>query len=232
MVERYITTQGEFETAIRLKEGVTLADDFIGGSSHGDEVLTSFISLIDGVKLDTTIASSGSTQKIEFIQKSEGFAPAGLTYAGTKVLDITKRWEFNKGAPNQLSNKIAWVYNVELQDTYLLMIPIKRTDSLGQITDTFIVSDEYTEVDVSSSGHTNPYYQLVNMGGEVRIWSDTSKISATVNILSGWGDLNASEFNVSPSVSYNKLYFDTSKTSSALIGDTTTLVSEFDILSS
>lgn len=228
---RYLMTGGEWETAIKLKEGAILADDFIGGQAHGDETLVNFTALIDGVKIDTSSSFSGKARKVEFLQATELFCPTGLTYAGTKVANTSKRWEFNESRYNKLFNRVDWVYNVELQDTYLFMIPIKRTDSLGQLTDTFTVSPLFDEIDVTNSWHSNPFYIGSAFGGSVREWSSVSNISADVNILKGWDTKATAEFNVSPDTLFNKLYFDFTGISTASNGDIFDIEVEFDLFS-
>ena len=229
VVERYLCTGGEWETAIKLKEGATLASDFIGGQAHGDELKTSFTALIDGVKVDTSIKSSGKANKIEFVQTTDLYCPVGLTYAGEKVATTSKRWEFNSSYYNKLFNKITWIKDVELQDTYMFMLPIKRTDGLGQVTDTFMVSPLYSEIDVTSSGHSNPFYVGTAFGGNVREWSEISGLSVDVNIVKGWNIKPTCEFNVSPDTLFNKLYFDVTGSSTAAIGDIFDIEIEYDV---
>ena len=231
VVERYLTNGGEIETAIKLREGSTQASDFMGGEFHGDEIQTSFTALIDGVKLDTSIKSSGKATKIEFMQTSNLFCPSGLTYASTKVATASKRWVFNSSTYNKLLNYITWVYAVQLQDTYLFMMPIKRTDGIGQVTDTFMVSPLYSEIDVTSSGHSNPFYVGAAFGGSAREWSKISGISVDVNIIKGWNIKPTCEFNVSPDTIFNKLYFDVTGSSTAAIGDIFDIEIEYDVYS-
>lgn len=229
VVERYLTNGGEIETAIKLKEGATLADDFIGGEFHGDEMKVNFTALIDGVKLNLATVSSGKANKIEFVQLSNLYCPTGLTYAGENVATASKSWEFNSSTKNKLFNKVTWLRNVELQDTYMFMMPIKRTDSIGQVTDTFMVSPLYAEIDVTNPGHSNPFYVGTDFGGSVREWSQVSGIAVEANMVKGWNIKPTCEFNVSPDTLFNKLYFDVTGISTASNGDVFDVEIEFDL---
>jgi hypothetical protein len=206
-----ITNDGEWETAIKIKD----ASDFMGGQAHGNETLTYFMALVDGKEIDLTSSFEVSCNTFEFIQISNLTVPAvreandgeiieNYPTEGTIAAVSTKRWVFNSKVENKLYQKIKWNIALTLVDTYLFMLPIYRLSLGNQITHSFLVSDNYEKVDVSLPAHSNPYYVGSLFGGNARIWGDI--YSAKVDILKGWK--NASHFNVSPSTTYNKVYFD------------------------
>ena len=230
-VTRYLTNGGEVETAFMFKEGATLASDHAGGEYHGDEVLTKFAALIDGVKVSTSVKHSGICSKIEFVQVSNLFCPTGLSFSGTNVVDVTKRWVFNAKEHNKLANKVTFTRNMTVEDAYMFMMPIKRTDGLGQITDTFMVSPLYEEIDVTSSGHSNRYYVGNQFGGNVRMWSTVSNVSLDINVLKGWDRYSTARYNTSPEVQFNKAYINMLKTQDVLKGDIIEAEFEYDVVS-
>lgn len=226
---RYLTNGGEIETAFRPKEGTTLASDHMGGEFHGDEVLTRFIPLIDDVEISLIGKSSGICKKVEFIQISDLYCPTGLSYSGEKVVEVSKRWVFNITQPNKLFNNVKFIRDMVMEDAYMFMMPMKRTDSIGQISDTFAVSNKYVKVDVSQSGHSNPYYIGSTFGGNAKLWSNISNISTDVSIVKGWNTYPTAQYNTSPDVIFNKMYFNLLKNQSVSNGQTINAEFEFEI---
>lgn len=230
-VIRYITNGGEVETAFMPKEGATLANDHMGGEFHGDEVLTKFIALVDGVKVSLETRHSGVCSKVEFVQVSNLFCPTGLSYSGVNVADVSKRWVFNDKEYNILFNRVKFTRDMTMEDAYMFMMPIKRTDGLGQITDTFMVSPLYAEVDVTNSGHANPYYIGDNFGGNARMWSQVSKLALDINVVEGWSTYPTAQYNTSPDTIFNKAYCNFLKNQSVLNGQIINAKIEYDISS-
>jgi hypothetical protein len=221
---------GAIETAIKISENDIPADDFIGGQAHGDEVLTEFICFIDGVKKNLNTSFELECIDFEFIQKSNLFAPPGVSYVGEQVAKDVIKWGIYSYKSSFLSHNLTFLRETKIVDLYLFMLPILRKYVDKQITDTYAVSNDYVEFDVTNEGHTNNQMFIDSaMGGNVKIWSNVSSISANVNILTGWG--LGSHFNVSNSPSYNKLYFDfTSANKVVNVGDNYKCSVEFDIL--
>jgi hypothetical protein len=225
-----ILNGGACETAIKIVEDGVPADDFIGGQAHGDEVLTSFSCFIDNVRVDLSSSFSIEALSFEFIQKSNLFAPSGVSYAGSIIAKDIMKWGIYNNKYSTLSHNLTFIRSTRIIDMYLFMLPIMRKDVNKRITDTYSASNDYVEYDVSEEGHTNNQMFIGNnFGGNVKLWSKVSGIAVDVNIIQGWSA--TSEFNVSPSASYNKLYFDfTGSNYDINIGDNFKTKVEFDVL--
>ena len=197
---------GNWESAIKIQG----ADDFMGGSAHGDEVHSTFSVLADGVKVDILTAQTIRCSQLEMIQVSELTAPPSSAHAGQVVADTIKRWVFKEKGDHKFYHKVTWKTIETLTDTYMFMVPIKRklNGSTGaQITDSAIRGPLYEEIDVTENTHPQEFLRQDAFDGQVRIWSNVSGYSVGVKILKGW-DKPDREFFVSKSDSYNKLYFD------------------------
>lgn len=191
-----IITGGAWECAIR-EVG---AADFIGSHAHGDEVLTDYMLLVDGVQTDIATAEDLVATRATFIQRSTLYR----CNTETPVANFVKRYDFDQ-AGLALTSDIEWLEEVVIIDAYLTMLPINRDNSgVGpQITDTAIRDTNYTPEDVSAEGFTPVYDKATR----VNIWGSASGIGAEVELLE-YPDLPNREFNVSPATQYNKLYFD------------------------
>jgi len=223
-----ITNGGNWETAIK----VSGADDFMGGAAHGDEVLSHFVVLVDGVKVDHTTDQELDCFEIEFIQRSDLTVPPNGANAGSVCANDVKRWRFFSRKPNEFYHRVKWGTSQTITDSYLWMIPIRRklnNDDTGtQITDTFMTGPLYEEVDMSNAGSNSTAYNGDASNGDVMIWGDTLGYSARTKFKKGWDAPNR-QFFVSGSTSYNKNYFDCSGDITTSVGQIQEIELEFDI---
>jgi hypothetical protein len=199
-----IVVNGEWECA--LKESG--AADFMGGSTHGDEILTNVSVYFDdkSKKLNTT--EKFICKKIEFVQTSILYR----VFTKTAIANHYKLYEISAGQGIKLYQKIRWLESVKLDSSYLTMFPIKRTlysDTSVQITDRFKRSGDEEAVDISTP-------KLVSTNGacahksnitKAEIWGEDSGVSAIIEILKRPNIPTESMF-MTNAKEYNKVYFD------------------------
>jgi len=210
--KRNIVTVGNWETAIKI-EG---ASDFMGSAAHGDEKLTYFSVKTDGNEIDYTKFGFRKTQQLDIYQDSNLFAPEGLPNVGVNVATSEKHWTFHFDKDNYLTQKTTWLTSEKLVDSYLFMVPIRRTDDIGQITDTSMVAPLYIKENVAGT-HAQTNYVGDQMGGRAVVYGKDSGFFADVSVLEGWND--NSRFFTSTAPSYNKMYFDFSDIYTTTIGE-------------
>lgn len=208
-----ITHGGEWEMAIKI-DG---ARDFIGGNAHGDEVMTAFHVLIDGVEIsDITTITERNFETVRIVETSLMYNPedqATLSTRGqfTPVGTHGREYIITRDGV-RLTQEVTLDTALTLSASYMTMFPIIRGNdavSAEQITDHYYADNNYTEYDVSVGGSGEGYGWKQNVT-RATIWGNTSGISATVEMLKqpDINNLGARRFQVQDTVDYyNKLYW-------------------------
>ncbi|MBP8979530.1 DUF5011 domain-containing protein [Candidatus Dojkabacteria bacterium] len=210
--KRTIVTSGNWETAIRISG----ASDFMGSAAHGDELLTDFSIELDGHEIDYTEFGFRKTKQLDIYQDSNLFAPEGLSNVGENVATSEKHWTFHFDRDNYLTQKTTWLTVENLVDSYLFMVPINRTDSIGQITDTSMVAPLYVKENVAGT-HSQTNYVGDQMGGRAVVYGKDTGFFSDVTVLEGWN--SNSRYFTSTAPQYNKMYFDFSDVYTTSIGE-------------
>ncbi|EOR08670.1 hypothetical protein F896_01196 [Acinetobacter genomosp. 15BJ] len=193
---REIVTAGEMECAI-LEDG---KGDFMGGW-HGDEILTSFMFMVDGKPIDPSVSKSFVCKKFELIQVSDMFR----MNTQIKVADHTKHLIF-ENRKLRLKQYVKWVMSLIIKTAYLTMLPIKRkqNDTSGeQITDKAIREPLYA---IENIGEAD-FERTLTMGSlpACQIWGPTG-IDASVEFLKHPNNPTACFYIANPT-NYNKFYY-------------------------
>lgn len=199
-----IVNAGEWECALQEKT----MPDFMGGSYHGDEILTFAHVEFDGVGKTLGSTALFTCKKIKFVQKSQLYR----VFTQTPVADHLKVYEVTAERGIRLYQEVKWLVSLILMSSYLTMLPIKRlllATPFSQITDQcyrdydYLVKDVSTPALVVSSGATigRPSVKKTN------IWGLASGVSAEVEILQRPAIANEITW-ISDSVTYNKIYVD------------------------
>jgi len=210
--KRTIVTSGNWETAIRISG----ASDFMGSAAHGDELLTDFSIELDGHEIDYTEFGFRKTKQLDIYQDSNLFAPDGLSNVGENVATSEKHWTFHFDRDNYLTQKTTWLTVENLVDSYLFMVPINRTDSIGQITDTSMVAPLYVKENVAGT-HSQTNYVGDQMGGRAVVYGKDTGFFSDVTVLEGWN--SNSRYFTSTAPQYNKMYFDFSDVYTTTVGE-------------
>lgn len=190
-----VVNTGEWECAIQE----TGKPDFIGGY-HGDELLSQFHLLIDGVWRDATVAANYVCRRIEVVQVSTLYR----CNTTTPVAGHIKRYDITARGIEILQD-VTWQVAMQLDKAFLAMLPIKRllNDTSGdQVTDRVVRDPAYTLEDVSAAGFT----EVRTVSKVANLWGPTG-ISAEVEVLESPGLPNAG-LTINSSNFYNKVYFD------------------------
>lgn len=195
---RKIVRAGEWEMAIQI-DG---RDDFIGGSLHGDEIVTSIRFYADGI-LASSLTSEIYCNEFKAVEISDLYDPSDHT---TKVSTHCKEYIFSKNGL-LINQRIHWKAAYTLKYSYIAMLPILRADDKGNITSKYFDDSNYEEYDVSNDsfgGYPISYRKNVL---KQTLYSEESGISAEVEILKREPYIQDAISFVSDSEYYNKLYF-------------------------
>lgn len=196
---KIITNPGELETAIQ-EVGKS---DFMGGNAHGDEEFTALSYFVDGVKvLVDDLLELTLCKKVEVHQTSNLFAVD--TSKAIQNATAYKIWEFSKDG-FILTQTIKWHQAIDLDATYLAMLPIYREQG-GGVTTVGMRSPLYEEEDIAIDGHP----QVITDSLIAKSYG-IAGISAHVEQLIK-PSTGSNDFFFSASPSYAKLYFDYSGT--------------------
>ena len=143
-----ITNNGEWEMAIRLKNG----SDFSGGITHGDERNYSIIAFLDGEQITIeNISSLTYFNELKIVQTTEVYSPYEdateqnpqylLAYHGTE-------WIYTKEGLT-INQYLKWVGAFEVTNTFLAMLPVRKTATVSGvnmvITDTMFTNVDFNE---------------------------------------------------------------------------------------
>lgn len=150
-----LTTGGEFEIAV-LENGMA---DFVGGISHGNQVLTDFSISIDGSVISAAQNANYEAKRIEAWQKSNLYRYGTTT---TKIADVDTRWLIENGWVD-LTTTITWAVNSTMDRTHIGMVPVERSRASGANMDGSVVqitgvgrrAPLYRVEDISTSGYTD-----------------------------------------------------------------------------
>lgn len=192
-----VCSNGEVETAIRQAG----KSDFMGGTNHGDEALSSAAMLIDGAPVALGGSGSFVCRRLEFVQASDLFEVDTVPAKSRRVATASKRWVF-ENLSLELSQHITWERAITLEACYLTMLPLLRTSGSTQVSDRGFRAPLFAPEDLSSAG----FMQLGTTSSLLRA-SGPSGYSGEVEILEGWDKPGRKAF-FSNSPLYNKLYFD------------------------
>lgn len=190
-----VVRSGEWEMAL-WERGAT---DFVGGSAHGDEVMTSVQAFMDGKEISLDEAIDIETDNFEIKTISDVYRDNTITSEPEVIGEHHKIYTFNKDGLS-LEQSVSFNQPVLMYRPYLTMLPILRDKDGEQITDTYTANDK--EYDISTDQFEEEYME----SEKATVFGKESGISATVEIT----DKNVNTptiFHVANASNYNKLYF-------------------------
>lgn len=196
-----IVREGEWELALKEKG----ANDFVGGSLHGDEITTEYALFIDGKEANVDEFIKKHAKEIKFVTKSDLYRDNTITKDLEKIAEHIVNYTFNaKGLI--IDQEVKFLEQLTLEKSYLSMLPILRKsneDNGTQITDTLVIGeDKYdvSEAEFKISGVNN------QETSKVRIIGKESGITADIEVKEKEPSLPTT-FLISNSKYYNKAYF-------------------------
>lgn len=202
-----IAHTGEWELAIR-EIG---ANDAIGGSFHGDEIMNSFELFIDGKSHDSNNEGTFYCKSLSLKCHSNLFRDNTITPDSIeKVGEHIKIYNFSQDGL-KLDQKVVFNESMRLGFAYLGMLPILRLEKYTeglQITDKATSDIDSVEFDVSKEGFETDISKRRNGIKKLSIYGETSKVSATVEILNRNIQLRNENSRIDNPRAYNKFYID------------------------
>ena len=206
------TVPGEFEMAVRL-EG---RPDFSGGSTHGDEIDTSFTLLVNGKPRNPNEFTNTRTpcDSIKIIRTSNVYDPNDHT---TLIAEHGVEYAFGDKRMT-LSQSLKWLVEEELNNCFLSMF----TPSKNYI-DRAVANSDFKTIELPTSTTAPGDYSIVKHNAtSVVMWDTQESFNADISIidyptgLSG-GDLISISDN--SGLDYNKLYFKVCGGGSSHVGE-------------
>jgi len=142
-----IVTGGEWDCAIKELG----KSDFMGGISHGDEVYTSVVAFVDGKLIDIDNDNFlMECNEVDFYTKSH------LLEVDNPVDNILaqhdKKFIINKSGI-YVEQRVKFLQSIELDNSYLLMLPIARDISGVYVTNKGYMDNDYAIKDLSNQGN-------------------------------------------------------------------------------
>lgn len=193
-----LTITGEWECAIHLAG----RSDFSGGHTHGDEVMTNVVFLLDGAPADiTTLTTRVSAKKFQMIQTSNMYDPADHE---TVIAEHGKELVFS-GKMLTINQSLTWLVSENLTNCFLgMFLPSKNW------IDRAAANSDFQTILLPSE--TGTVFETVTKrkATSVDMWDTGSGFSACVGVpiyptgLTGGDLITISDNNGGD---YNKLYF-------------------------
>lgn len=199
-----IVSPGEWEMAI-FEKG---ANDFIGGTQHGDEITTDIKMYVDGKEVNPEDLIKTEADNVKIVTSTDLFRDNTITDKPIKLGDHKKVYTFNKDGLT-IEQEVSFDQSIELKKSYLAMLPILRKSqgkTGSQVTDTVITNYDNKEYNVSNEGFKIP--EITNVkANQASISGKDSGITATVEVSEKSPDNLPTDFMLSNSELYNKFYF-------------------------
>ena len=199
-----IHSASEWECAIK-EVG---ASDFVGGSTHGDELLDNIVFMLDGVAYtDVTQISKQKCKELRIIRTSRLYRADANSE--TKIATHYVDYLF-KGNEIVIDQKVNWLVDTTCGISYLAMLGAKRLDNGVQITSSALKDGEGVIYDVSQDNYDNGACTPLKKCKKAFLWNNSNsgfKTSMSVEILDSNNFPNAN-FKFDNRPDYNKFYFD------------------------
>lgn len=196
-----ITTLGETEMALKING----RSDFIGGNTHGDEILDSFTVIIDGEKVDITdYTDLTDFDRLTIFETTTLYDPNdSATIVGTHG----REYVFSKEGL-ELSQTVNWSGAYTMDASYMPMIcTIRGNDDASelQVTDTYADNGNFNTYDVATSGFTTYPHDNKTDVDRIMLFSDKSGLLITFEILEQTSLLGQNNYLFN-GAAYNKIY--------------------------
>ena len=199
-----IHSASEWECAIK-EVG---SSDFVGGSTHGDELLDNIVFMLDGVAHTNVTQISGQKCKELRIIRTSRLYRANANSA-TKIATHYVDYLF-KNNEIIIDQKVNWLVDTTCGISYLTMLGAKRSDNGVQITSSALKDGEGVIYDVSQDNYSNGAFDTLKGCKKAFLWNDSKsgfKTSMSVEVLDS-NNFDNANFKFDNRPDYNKFYFD------------------------
>lgn len=204
-----LSITGEWECAIKLNG----KSDFSGGHTHGDEVMTNVVFLVDGVP--TTISSLSSRtecKELRIIETSKMYDPDG----GSAIATHGREYIFDVNGL-VLDQSLTWLVAEQLDNCYLAMfLPSKN------VVDRACVNSDFNVLTLASSTSESLTTIIKNNANAITMWDTAGGFSCDVSVpvyptgLTGGDRITISD---NSGGNYNKVYFKICGGGSSSVGE-------------
>ncbi len=205
-----LTVSGEWECAIRL-DG---RDDFSGGSTHGDEVMSGYITLVNGAPVNiSTFTTVTTIDSFKLIRNTSLYDPADHT---TVIAAHGVEYDFNYTGM-VINQSINWSVAETLDNCFMAMFPPSKATI-----DRASANNDFTTCTLSSTTSEPLVTINKNKATAVTMWDTSGGFSAEVYIpvyptgLTGGDSMSISDNSGN---NYNKVYFKVCGGGSSTIGE-------------
>lgn len=202
---------GEWECAIREQNS---ADGFVGGGSHGNELLQDAFLLVDGVKRELGSTGQFYCSELRFVEKTT------LLRYGTQaeLADHFRSYQLTEQGV-RLKQSLVWAQPVDVANVYLSMLPVVRTRGEQEVTGEGCYDGEAKTVLCSDPGGMQEASAKRQGTRRVEVWGRQSGVTAAMEIVRCEPALPGASLFISNAEEYNKLYFDFSGSCTARRGE-------------
>lgn len=205
-----LSVSGELECAIHL-DG---RDDFSGGRTHGDEVLTGISFFVNGVPSDiTTYTSMTEVDSFRIVRTSTMYDPADHT---TAIANHGVEYLFDKNGMT-ISQSLKWLVAAQLTNCFMAMfLPSKN------MIDRAVVNTDFETLTLASTS-SEPLTTITKQNGtKVFMWDTENSYSASVEVLkypTGLTGGDRMSIGDNGGGTYNKVYFKVCGGGSSAVGE-------------
>ena len=193
-----LTAVGEWECALKL-DG---RDDFSGGSTHGDEIMSNATFLINGKPVDiSTFTDTTEIDELILIRTSTLYDPSDHT---TPIAEHGAKYVFNRDGI-ELSQTIKWLVEATLSSCYLTMFPASKSRF-----DRATENADFAILELPSDTSTPLETINKSMATSVTMWDTSTKFSADVEVFdypTGLTGGDKAMIHDNSGGAYNKVYF-------------------------
>ena len=205
-----LSVSGELECAIHL-DG---RDDFSGGYTHGDEVLTGISFFVNGVPTDiTTYTTMTEVDWFRVVRTTTMYDPADHT---TAIANHGVEYLFDKNGMT-ISQSLKWLVAAQLTNCFMAMF----LPSKGMI-DRAVVNTDFETLALASAS-SEPLTTITKQNGtKVFMWDTENSYSASVEVLKyPTGLTGGDRMSISDNGggAYNKVYFKVCGGGSSSVGE-------------
>lgn len=216
-----LSVSGEWECAVHLAG----RDDFSGGSTHGDEIMTASTFLVDGSPVDiTSYTSVTNINNFTLIRATDLYDPNDHT---TVIAKHGVKYLFDAKNKMIIDQSITWTVSAALTNCFLAMFLPKKT----QI-DRAVANSDFVVCELPSAADVPLTSIVKNKSTAITMWDTSGKFSANVSIPvypTGLTDGDQMSIADNGGGEYNKVYFKVCGGGSSTVGELWKSITVYDM---
>ena len=201
----YYNSKADIGVSVTVVANSITGKEFVGGSTHGNEVLTDITFFLDDVRYNNPQSLHNQTgNKLRIIRRSN------LYRSDDNTVNIASHYVDYLFENNKITidNRINWNVNTNLGISFMTMLGLKRTNDHGQVSSYGIKEGDGRLLNISQTDHTET--QNTYKCRKAYAFNDSivgAKTYTSVQLLED-DYLPHSSFHFDNRENYNKFYFD------------------------